>query len=78
MGLERLDVHVGDDLTGGDEIAFIHQFVLDAACQLRGNVDLCRLDAPVAAGESLRQLLGLQGLPYEVGQGRDDQQRRDQ
>ena len=31
LGLERLDVHVGDDLTGGDEIAFVHQLVKDAA-----------------------------------------------
>ena len=61
--LERLDVHVGDDLTGGDEVPFIHQFVEDAACYLSGNVDLRGLDAPVAAGESVRQLLGQRELP---------------
>ncbi len=59
LGLERLGVHVGDDLTGGDEVPFVHQFVDDAAGELRGDVDLRRLDAPVAAGESVRQLLGL-------------------
>ena len=59
---EHVDIHVGDDLAGGDVIAFIHQLVNDAARELRGHIDLRRLDAPVASGEALGKI-GPRKLP---------------
>ncbi len=58
VGLGALGVHVGDDLAGGDIIAFIHQFVSDAARELRGHIDLRRLDAPIGAGETVTEARG--------------------
>ena len=38
LGLQRFDVHVCDDLTSGDEVPFIHQFVKDAARDFGGHI----------------------------------------
>ena len=56
LGREHVNVHVGDHLTGRDEISFIHELVKHAPRQLRRNIDLGGLDAPVAAGETLGEL----------------------
>ena len=65
LGLKHVDVHVGDDLAGGDVIAFIHQLVNDAARDLRGHVDLRCLDASIGAGEAGTRAVGLHLRPEQ-------------
>ena len=60
LGREGFDVHMPDDLPGGDEIPFIHHFVGDTAGEFRGDIDLRRFHSAVAAGESVGQFCWLQ------------------
>lgn len=67
-----------DDLTGLERIAFVNQLINDATRQLCGNIDLGRLDPPVAAGETGRQLRGLKVFPARVGEAANHGDRRDE
>ena len=50
-GLQRVDLHVGQELAGGDEVALLYRDVLYAPGELGGHVHLGGLDAAIAAGE---------------------------
>jgi hypothetical protein len=63
LGHERRCVHLREHLASPHKIAFIGEYVLDAARDLPGYVDLNCLDAAVAAGEARGQRLRPQPLP---------------
>ena len=65
-------VHPGQNLPGSDEVALVHQDLFDPARYLGGDVDLRRLDAAIAAGETIRQPFRCEGPPgHEDGGSRD-------
>lgn len=51
LGLERLEIHLGDDVTRLHEVAFVDEDLLHTSGHLRSDVDFGGFDAAVAACE---------------------------
>src|SRR5690606_28537360 len=80
LRLERHDLHLRERLARLHEIAFANEDVFDASTQLRGDIDLGRFDAPIAADEGVAETLRLQRAPKEprdYDYGDDDRDRND-
>jgi hypothetical protein len=73
LGLEHIGIHHGHYLSGRNEFAFVDPDLLQTTGYPRGDVDLDRLDAAIAAGEPFFPLMRSKALPGQQGQNDDGQ-----
>ena len=69
LGLQALDLHARQWLTGFHELAFLHQDFSDAAGVFGGDVDFGGFDAAVAADQAFGCLCAAPLLPAIGAQG---------
>src|SRR5262249_23087182 len=75
LRLQLVGVHVHEDLSAGDEVALPDQDFADPPRYPGGDVDLGRLDPPIAAGDALRQAGIGECLPRVVADAGNDHDR---
>jgi hypothetical protein len=72
LGLERLGIHAGQDLTSLDNITVVDQDLCDAPRCFGGNVDLRGFDTPIADRKAVRKASRLELAPGEDAASRKD------
>ena len=67
LGVENVGIHLSKDLARGYKVTFIGADVYNTPRSLCCDIDLRRLDTPIAACKTLRQACRLQFFPSEIG-----------
>jgi hypothetical protein len=76
LGLKRLCIHPGYDLTGLENIAVIDQDLFDTPRCFRSNIDLCGFDTPIPNRKAVGKASRLELAPGEDADPREDGRNR--